>query len=121
MIVDPTKLVPMSAWEQIAVIVVFAFLLGGLGWVLIKMFTKAIADINAHYASVLEKTNEQWQMYFDARAETSNLVNQQIVTQLGSLTEALGDLTKRFDSHDQWERQLQDQSDAPTVVRKKRG
>lgn len=118
---DPTKLVPMSAWDQIAVIVVFAFLLAGLGWILVKIFTKAIADINAHYAILLEKTNTQWQQYFDARSETSNLVNKQIVAQLGELTQAVGDLTHRFDSHDQWERQLQEQAEAPTVVRKRRG
>jgi predicted PurR-regulated permease PerM len=118
---DPTKLVPMSAWEQIAVIIVFAFLLGGLGWVLVKVFTKSIADINAHYALLLEKNNTQWQQYFDARSETSNLVNKQVVTQLSELTKAVADLTNKFNSHDQWERQLQDQSEVPTVMRKKRG
>lgn len=118
---DPTELVPMSAWDQIAVIVVFAFLLGGLGWVMVKIFTKAIADINAHYAMLFDKNNLQWQQYFDARSETSIMVNKQVVAQLGELTKAVADLTSKFNYHDQWERQLQDQAEIPTVLRRKRG
>jgi len=119
MTVDPTKVVPMGAWEQIAVVIVFAILIGGLGWLLVNKFSKAIAEINAHYTQAQKDSNVQWQQYFDARSEASNLVNQQIVQQLTGLTSAIADLAHRFDAHDQWERMMQQQDETTPAPRKR--
>lgn len=98
--------VPVSVWEQIAVVIVFAFLLAGLGWILVKVFAKAIADINSHYALLIEHNNNQWQKYFDARSEASQIVNQQIIGQLEGLTAVVKELAKDFAEHDTLERQM---------------
>lgn len=111
--------VPVSVWEQIAVVIVFAFLLAGLGWVLVKVFSKAIADINSHYALLIKQNNEQWQMYFDARSESNQLVNQQIIEQLEGLTKVVKELAKDFAEHDTLERQvLADLSERPRPAKK---
>lgn len=101
--------VPLSVWEQISVVVVFAFLLGGMGWLLMKVFSKAIADINAHYASIVSNNNAQWQKYFDARGETEKLVNEQVIRQLEGLTKVVTRLVSDFERHDQMERQALDE------------
>jgi hypothetical protein len=118
--------VPVPVWQQIAIVVVFAFLLAGLGWLLVKIFSDAIEkanathaqtikDINAHYANLVTQNNAQWQVYFDARSESNRLVNTQVIEKLGDLTEAVGrigehiiSLTDKFDMHDQMERQALD-------------
>ena len=108
--------IPVSVWEQIPVIVIFTLLLGGVSYFMIKTFSKAVSDINAHYAIITEKSNAQyaqslkennaqWQKYFDARTETSALVNKQIIEQLEGLTEAVEKLVGDFKEHDQMERQ----------------
>lgn len=111
--------IPVTVWEQIPVIVIFTLLLGGVSYAMIKTFSKAVSDINAHYAQITEKSNEQyaqslrennaqWQKYFDARTETSALVNKQIIEQLEGLTEAVENLIGDFKAHDQMERQALD-------------
>jgi predicted PurR-regulated permease PerM len=100
-----TPTIPVSVWEQIAVVIVFAFLLAGLGWILVKVFTRAIADINAHYAQVLKETNTQWQQYFDARSDASKIISEQMMERMDQIATVLGDLVKNFDEHDRMERQ----------------
>jgi hypothetical protein len=97
--------VPVSVWEQIPVIVLFAFLLAGMAWWMVKAFSKAVADINAHYASIIDASNQQWQRYFDARSDANRLVNQQVVEKLESLTGVIEKLDNDFDKHDAMERQ----------------
>ena len=92
--------IPESVWNQIGVIVVFSFLLAGIGWVLVKIFITSIASINSHYSQIVRENNEQWQKYFDAKSETTLLVDKQVVDQLQKLTQALLDLSFRHDSHD---------------------
>ena len=93
-------IVPVSVWEQISVVVVFAFLMAGLAWLMVKAFSNAVADINSHYAEIIKASNLQWQQYFDARSETGKLINTQIVEQLKSLTNAITELSERHDLHD---------------------
>ncbi len=100
--------IPVSVWDQIAIVVIFALLLAGLGCVLVKLFVTAIADVNKHYADVLTKTNDQWQKYFDARSESNNLVNRQIMQQMGEISGLLSNLMKDFTAHDHMERQALD-------------
>ena len=111
--------VPVSVWNQIAVVVVFSFLLAGIAWLMMKAFSKAISDINKYYATMVEKNNsqfftsllennKQWQLYFDARSATNKLVDDQIVEKLEGLTSAISKLNADFENHDQMERQALD-------------
>lgn len=93
-----TPNIPVSVWEQIAVVIVFAFLLGGLGWVLVRLFTQAVADINAHYAALIKDSNLQWQKYFDARAETCMQGNRQILGRVDDVAGTLEALALRMES-----------------------
>jgi hypothetical protein len=101
--------VPVSVWNQIAVVVVFSFLLGGIGYFMVKMFSKAIADINMHYSTIVKENNEQWQKYFDARSEVYQLVNKNVLKQMEDLTKAITDLNTDFREHDRMERQALDE------------
>ena len=92
--------VPVSVWEQIPVIIVFSFLLASGAVLMLKAFSKAVADINAHYADIITKNNQQWQTYFDARSATNVVVNDQMVEKLEKLTTVIDKLTTDFERHD---------------------
>lgn len=92
--------IPVSVWDQIGVVVVYTILLGGLGGLLTKLFTQAIADINAHYASLLKETNQQWQQYIDARSEAANEVSRKMLERMEYLCAALARLSADFERHD---------------------
>jgi tRNA isopentenyl-2-thiomethyl-A-37 hydroxylase MiaE len=100
--------VPVPVWEQIAVVIVFAFLLAGLGWVLVRLFTRAIADVNAHYASLIRDNNRQWQQYFDARAEVGNLISRQMLERMDQVAGVLTQLSADFKTQERLERQALD-------------
>lgn len=101
--------VPVSVWDQLAVVVIFAFLLAGISYFTVKMFSKAIADINAHYSLIVKENNDQWQKYFDARSENYHLVNKNVLTHMENLTKAITDLNTAFSAHDAMERQALDE------------
>lgn len=101
-----TPTVPVSVWEQIPVIVIFAFLLAGMAWLMVKAFSKAVADINAHYAQIIDASNKQWQQYFDARSETTKIVNQNVIDKLESLTTIIHTLVTDFELHDAVEKKV---------------
>lgn len=101
--------VPVSVWDQIAVVVVFSFLLAGISYWIVRMFSKAISDINAHYSSIVKENNDQWQKYFDAKTEIYQLVNTNVLKQMEALTEAITILNADFREHDAMERQALDQ------------
>lgn len=123
--------VPVSVWNQIAVVVIFSFLLTGVGYMMLKIFSKAIADINKYYAELVEKNNsqfstsllennKQWQLYFDARSDTNKLIDDQIIEKLGNLTNAIVKLNEDFNNHDLMERQaLDEMGDKRKLARKK--
>ena len=111
--------VPATVWEQVAVVVIFAFLLAGLGWILVKIFTTAIADVNAHYANLLKDTNMQWQKYFDARSESSNLLAEKMTLRMDQIALILGKLVTDFEDHDQMERQALDEMSNKRKLAKK--
>lgn len=111
--------VPVTVWEQIPVVVIVVLLLAGIVSWMVRAFSAAVADINKHYAGLVENitaqyvesnktTNENWQKYFDARTETSRLVYDQIVTDLERLAELIENLTAKFEKHDALERQMLD-------------
>lgn len=91
--------VPVSVWEQIPVVIVFAFLLAGLGWLLVKVFSKAVAEINAHYSEIVRQNNEQWQKYFDVKDENNRMINQKVVERLEELTNVIKRLADDLNAH----------------------
>ena len=112
--------IPESVWNQVGVVVIFSFLLAGIGWLLVKIFTGAIAQLNAqnakamaeihqHYSVLIKDTNTQWQLYFDARSKTTEIIDGQIVQQLKSLTDAITDMSDRHERHDTMVRNALDQ------------
>ncbi len=112
--------IPVSVWDQIAVVVIFAFLLAGISYWTVKMFSKAIADINLHYSTIVRENNEQWQKYFDARSEIYQLVNKNVLKQMEELTKAITDLNSDFREHDRMERQALDEMAGKRKLAKKR-
>jgi hypothetical protein len=122
--------VPVSVWDQLAIVVIFAFLLAGIGWLIIKVFSKAIADINKYYAAIVEsnntqfskallENNKQWQLYFDARSESNKIIESQMVEKLESLTDVIVKLDSRFGQHDLMERQALDEMSGKRKLTKK--
>jgi len=101
--------IPTPVWEQIAVVIVFALLLSGMGWIIVRIFTQAIADVNRHYAALLVETNKQWQAYFDARSESSNLLAEQLTQRMDQIAKILSGLVSDFKTHDLLERQALDE------------
>ncbi len=67
---------------------------------MVKAFTKAVADINNHYAKIVESNNEQWQKYFDARSDSNAVVSGQLVDKLERLTGIIDKLVSDFEKHD---------------------
>lgn len=110
--------IPVTVWEQIPVVVLFAVLLAGIGLLFIKSFKESITDINKYYAAVIEHNNDQWQKYFDARSQSNDLVNKQIVEQLGNLTKIIETLSESFNAHDLMERQALDEMAGKRRLRK---
>jgi len=111
--------IPPSAWEQIPIVIVFSILLGGIGWLMVKAFSKAVADITNYYAAMVEKNNaqfsaallannQQWQLYFDARSEAGRLVDGQVIDKLENIGDVLISLSGQFDVHDKMESQAID-------------
>lgn len=112
--------VPVSVWDQIPVIVVFSFLLCGGAWLMVKAFSKAVADINAHYANIIERNNTQWQIYFDARSATNKVIDDQMVDKLEKLTSVIEKLTDDFARHDAVEIGLLEKIAASAQTQRKR-
>lgn len=92
--------IPVSVWDQLAVVVVFAFLLTGIGYVLVKVFVRAISDINIHYSALLNEVNRTWQVYFDARSESTLLQTQKLSQQIEDISKILRQLVVDFEVHD---------------------
>lgn len=98
--------IPVTVWEQISVVIVFSFMITGVGYMLVRTFTKAIADINRHYVGLLTDTNKQWQVYFDARSESSNNLAEKLSTRMDEVAKILSDMIHVFEEHDTRNKQL---------------
>ncbi len=110
--------VPVKVWEQLSIVVIFAFLLAGLGWILVRIFQTAIAQIHNHYAKIISDSNKQWQDYIDAKTKLSDMVSMQIVDELKLNTVAITTLTSNFERHDKVEMALLDAMHEKIVRRK---
>lgn len=84
--------VPVSVWEQIPIIVVFSLLMAGLGWVFTVLFSRQIDKTHEMYSRRLAENNEQWQKYFDNRAEGFLRVGEGMEQRLDSLAGVLEEL-----------------------------
>jgi hypothetical protein len=54
---------------------------------------------------LIKDTNHQWQQYFDARSESSSLVNQRMLERFDELAGLIENLAVDFQTHDHLERQ----------------
>lgn len=84
--------VPVSVWEQIPIIVVFSILMAGLGWVFTKLFSRQIDKTHEMYSKRIEESNQQWQRYFDARAEGFLKMSAEMEKRLDRLAAVLEEL-----------------------------
>lgn len=84
--------VPVSVWEQIPIIIVFSMLMAGLGWVFTKLFSRQIDKTHEMYSKRIEESNQQWQRYFDARAEGFLKISAEMEQRLESLATVLEEL-----------------------------
>ena len=82
--------VPVSVWEQISVVIVFAFLLAGLGWLWQQFTLRAFTYLLTHLTSALNNSAEQIRESVDAN------------------TEMLKTLVIEFKTHDQVTREYQE-------------
>ena len=104
--------IPLPIWQQISVVIIFAFLLAGLYWFIMRVttqvFLRALANLTDEFIRQLKDTNRQWQGYFDARSESAQLVNSQMLAQLKEVSRHLETLRADFESHDRMERGMLD-------------
>jgi len=61
--------VPVSVWEQISVVIVFAFLLAGLGWLWQQFTLRAFTYLLTHLTSALNSSTRQIAQSVDANTE----------------------------------------------------
>lgn len=86
--------VPVSVWEQIPIIIVFSLLMAGLGWVFTVLFSRQIDKTHEMYSRRLSENNEQWQKYFDSRAEGFLRVSEGLEQRLDLLAGVLEELRR---------------------------
>lgn len=101
--------IPVSVWEQIPVVIVFSFLVAGLGWFLSKVFLRAISDINQHYDEIIKDNNLSWQAYIDRNTEKDRHLKETLLVTLEKLESGIQELLQEFKMHDLMERQALDE------------
>ena len=116
----PPVEIPITVWEQIPVVIVFALLLAGIAWIMAKIFSnsvtlmidsfiRAIADINKHYSDLAEKNNVQWQSYINIKNEKTDAVIEELVLGFKDLSNELRSLAEDHNQHDDMTRQALDE------------
>lgn len=84
--------VPVPVWEQISIVIVFSFLIAGLGWAMFRLAGQAFENANQVFGRELSNSNQQWQRYCDARLDGFNTLNQQMLDRLDEFTKVLRNL-----------------------------
>ena len=101
---------PLSAWEQIGIIVIFVFLLiaflgGFLGGFLIfaRAVLKTIQEISNQFQGFIAARDKQWQEYFEDREQSFKERNTEVSATLrqsfGEVTQVLQGLVNKLDIH----------------------
>jgi predicted PurR-regulated permease PerM len=92
--------IPPTVWDQLGVVVIFALLLSGMAWLMIKEFSKAVQKISDSYSKQAEDNNRQWQAYFDAKNEKNDLINEEVIEKLTTLAIEINKMIIAQDTHD---------------------
>ena len=103
--------IPTPVWEQLGVVVIFALLLSGMAWLMIKEFSKAVEKISDSYSKQAEESNKQWQQYFDAKNAKNDLINDEVIEKLTILAIEIQKVVVAQDTHDTMVRSALDAMD----------
>jgi hypothetical protein len=103
--------IPTPVWEQLGVVVIFALLLSGMAWLMIKEFSKAVEKISDSYSKQAEESNKQWQAYFDAKNAKNDLINDEVIEKLTILAMEIQKVVVAQDTHDTMVRSALDAMD----------
>ena len=103
--------IPTPVWEQLGVVVIFALLLSGMAWLMIKEFSKAVEKISDSYSKQAEESNKQWQQYFDAKNTKNDLINDEVIEKLTILAIEIQKVVVAQDTHDTMVRSALDAMD----------
>jgi len=103
--------IPTPVWEQLGVVVIFALLLSGMAWLMIKEFSKAVEKISDSYSKQTEESNKQWQQYFDAKNAKNDLINDEVIEKLTILAIEIQKVVVAQDTHDTMVRSALDAMD----------
>lgn len=101
---------PLSAWEQIGIIVIFVFLLiaflgGFLGgfFLFARAVLKTIQEISNQFQGFIAARDKQWQEYFEDREQSFKERNTEVSATLrqsfGEVTQVLQGLVNKLDIH----------------------
>jgi len=103
--------IPTPVWEQLGVVVIFALLLSGMAWLMIREFSKAVEKISDSYSKQAEESNKQWQQYFDAKNTKNDLINDEVIEKLTILAIEIQKVVVAQDTHDTMVRSALDAMD----------
>jgi len=103
--------IPTPVWEQLGVVVIFALLLSGMAWLMIREFSKAVEKISDSYSKQAEESNKQWQQYFDAKNAKNDLINDEVIEKLTILAIEIQKVVVAQDTHDTMVRSALDAMD----------
>lgn len=80
--------IPLPAWQQISIVIVFSFLALGQVWGVLRMAERAFGAAADSFGRQLDSSNRQWQAYFDARAEAAAQTQAELLRLLRQLANA---------------------------------
>ena len=81
--------IPLPAWQQISIVIVYSILALGLGLGLLRIAERAFTTTTHAFGNQLAASNRQWQQYFDDRTASLTATNQEILALLRALQQAL--------------------------------
>lgn len=89
----PTTTIPLTAWEQIGVVVIFTLLVLGLAFtmskILVSGYLSALNGINNSFSDVIKQNDARWKIFLDTQLEADNERTRQFVIELKGLFQLL--------------------------------
>ena len=81
--------IPLPAWQQISIVIVYSILALGLGLGLLRIAERAFTTTAQAFGNQLAASNRQWQQYFDDRTASLTTTNQEMLALLRALRQSL--------------------------------
>ena len=81
--------IPLPAWQQISIVIVYSILALGMGYGLLRLAERAFVTSAEAFGRQLSASNRQWQAYFDAHTEALSSTNQELLQLLVRLNHAI--------------------------------